>query len=257
VLVRNTPKGFIEVPDSGISYQAGRVGPVFGDFDNDGHPDLFVPQHDGCKLFRNDGNGHFTDVTEKAGLGKFKGHATCAAWGDLDNDGNIDLVIGCLRGPNRVFRNKGDGTFEEATEEVGLAAQVFNTQAVCLADVNNDGVLDVVFNNEGQDSVILLGNPDYASRRPAVTLAVRARTGAVGSKVQVRDKDGKVVATQQVSGGDGRGGQSPASARFALQPGTYRVEVQLTNGEKRGREITIAVGTPMRGVLDEATPKID
>jgi hypothetical protein len=257
LLVRNTPKGFVEVADSGISYRAGRVGPVFGDFDNDGHPDLFVPQPDGCKLFRNDGTGHFVDVTEKAGLSKFKGHATCAAWGDLDNDGYLDLVVGCLHGPNRVFRNKGDGTFEEATDEVGLGQQVFNTQAVCLADVNNDGVLDVVFNNEGQDSVILLGNPEFAARRPAVTLAVRAKTGAVGSKVQVKDRSGKVLASQQVSGGDGRGGQSPASARFALPPGTYRVEVQLSNGERRGREITVAVGTPMRGVLDEATPKID
>jgi hypothetical protein len=257
LLVRNTPQGFVEVPDSGISYHTGHVGPVFGDFDHDGHPDLFVPQPRGCKLFRNDGTGHFVDVTEKAGLASFTGRATCAAWGDLDNDGHLDLVVGCLLGPNRVFRNKGDGTFEEATEAVGLGQRVFNTQAVCLADVNNDGVLDVIFNNEGQDSVILLGSPEFASKLPAVTFAVRAKSGVVGSKVQVRDQDGKLLGRQEVSGGNGRGGQTPATARFALAPGKYRVEVQFSNGEKRGRDITVAVGTPLRDILDEATPKLE
>ena len=53
--------------------------PVFGDFLNDGHPHLFVPQDGGCKLFRNDGKGKFTDVTTASGLDKFKGRATSAA----------------------------------------------------------------------------------------------------------------------------------------------------------------------------------
>ncbi|HZY90397.1 MAG TPA: VCBS repeat-containing protein, partial [Gemmataceae bacterium] len=147
LLVLNRPGGFVEAKGCGIEYRTGGVGPVFGDFDNDGYPDLFVPQPGGCKLFRNDGKGRFTDVTAKAGLDKFTGTATCAAWGDVDNDGHPDLVVGCLRGPNRVFRNKGDGTFEDVTEALGLGQRVFNTQAVCLADLNNDGVLDFVFNN--------------------------------------------------------------------------------------------------------------
>ena len=77
-----------------------KVGPVFGDFDNDGFPDLFVPQKNGCKLFKNDGKGRFTDVTAKAGdlAGNF-GWATSAAWGDFDNDGKLDLLVGCLKGP--------------------------------------------------------------------------------------------------------------------------------------------------------------
>ena len=52
LLVLNTPKGFVEAKDSGISYKPGKVGPVFGDFDGDGQPDLFVPQAGGCKLFQ-------------------------------------------------------------------------------------------------------------------------------------------------------------------------------------------------------------
>src|SRR5262249_52090008 len=121
VLVLNTPKGFVEAKDSGIVYKPGKIGPIFGDFDNSGAMSLFVPQRDGaCKLFKNDGKGRFTDVTAKAGdLAKPMGMATCAAWGDLDNDGHLDLVVGCLKGPNRFYRNKGDGTFEDATEKIG------------------------------------------------------------------------------------------------------------------------------------------
>ena len=153
------------------TYQAGKVGPVFGDFDNSGHMSLFVPQLDGrCKLFKNDGTGRFTDVTAKAGdLAKPIGMATSAAWGDINNDGHLDLIVGCLKAPNRFYRNKGDGTFVDATEEVGLDQRIFNTQAVSIVDLNHDGVLDVVLNNEGQDSVILLGDPTRPrprTRRP-------------------------------------------------------------------------------------------
>jgi len=256
LLVLNTPKGFVEAKDSGIVYKTGKAGPVFGDYDNSGHMSLFVPQPDGCKLFKNDGKGHFTDVTEKSSLGAFKGHAACGAWGDVDNDGHLDLVIGCLRGPNRYFRNKGDGTFEDATTALGLHTRVFNTQAVCLVDLNNDGVLDMVFNNEGQESAVLLGNPERAKNRTPVTLQVAGKSGVVGSKVVIKNKDGKRVGSCQVSGGDGRGGQAAPLARFALPPGEYRVEIAYSDGVRRARDITVA-GTPFRGVLDESLAKMD
>jgi hypothetical protein len=257
-LVLNTAKGFVAAKDSGISYKTGKVGPVFGDFDGDGHPDLFVPQPGGCKLFKNDGKGHFTDVTDKTGdLAKFTGHATCAAWGDLDNDGHLDLVIGCLKGPNRFFRNKGDGTFEDATEAVGLNQRIFNTQAVSLVDLNGDGMLDVVFNNEGQESCVLLGNREFlTAKRAPVTLNIAGKDGIVGSRVTVLDKDGKLAAAQMISGGDGRGGQTSPQARFALAPGNYRVEVRYSSGVRRMKEITVAA-SPVRGVIDEQTPKME
>jgi hypothetical protein len=255
LLVLNRREGFVEAKDYGISYKAGRVGPVFADFDDDGHPDLLVPQRDGVKLFRNDGKGHFTDVTDKVGLGKFKGHATCAAWGDVDNDGRLDLIVGCLRGPNRFFRNKG-GTFEDATEVLGLNQRIFNTQAVCLVDLNNDGVLDVVFNNEGQESCVLLANPETVAKRTPVQLRVALKTGVVGSRVKVLDRAGKLLGCREVSGGDGRGGQAAPLLHFALAPGTYRVELLLSSGERRARPLVVA-STPLRGVLDEKTPKVE
>ena len=195
VLVLNTPKGFVEAKDSGIKYQPGKIGPVFADFDNSGRMGLFVPQLDGkLKLFKNDGKGHFTDVTAKAGdLAKFDGMATSAAWGDLDNDGHLDLVVGCLRGPNRFFRNNGDGTFTDQTEAIGLHQRIFNTQGVCLVDLNNDGVLDMVFNNEGQDSCVLLGNPALgAGKQTPVSLSVAGSGGVIGSRVRVLGKGWQV-----------------------------------------------------------------
>jgi hypothetical protein len=250
MLVLNKSQGFVEARNCGIVYQPGKVGPVFGDFDNDGHPDLFVPQTGICKLFKNDGKGHFTDVTAQSGdLARSVGIATCAAWGDFDNDGHLDLVVGCLRGPNRFFRNRGDGTFEDASEKIGLNQRIFNTQAVCLVDLNQDGMLDMVFNNEGQESAVLMGNPEFAARHTPVTLQVGGPTGVVGSRIHVTDNSGRGHGVRFISGGDGRGGQQPPHARFALPPGTYRVEVRLSSGQVRSKDITVA-DRPLRTVIE-------
>jgi hypothetical protein len=164
VLALHTPRGFVAAADCGISYRAGGVAPAFGDYDGDGDSDLFVPQPGRCKLFRNDGKGRFTDVTASAGaLAELAGHATCAAWADFNNTGRADLFVGCLNGPNRYFRNVGGGRFADAGGEIGLYRRIFNTQGVGVVDINKDGVLDVIFNNEGQPSAVLLGDPQRLS----------------------------------------------------------------------------------------------
>src|SRR5262249_35824553 len=130
LLVRNTPEGFKVVENSGLSYKTGRVGPVVADLFGRGTLDVLIPQAGTCRLFQNDGKGKFTDVSEKVGLTKFTGNFTCAAVGDVDNDGHLDIVLGCIGTPNRYLRNKGDGTFEDASEAIGLNQRVFNTQAI-------------------------------------------------------------------------------------------------------------------------------
>ncbi len=256
MLFLNSPHGFVLARNSGIAFTPGKVGPIFGDCNGDGIPDLFVPQNGYCKLFVGDGRGRFTDVTAKAGdLNQPIPGATCAAWGDFDNDGHLDMVIGCLRGPNRFFRNQGDGTFQDCTDKIGLGRRLFNTQAVALVDLNGDGTLDMVFNNEGQDAIVLLGNPEQGSKRTPVTLTIAGSDGVIGSRVRILADNGRTLKTQEISGGEGRG-QPPPLARFALDPGTYRVEVRYSSGQVRGREITVA-GSPVKGRIDEQTPKAD
>ena len=168
VLVLNKKEGFAEAKDSGLAFRAGQITPVFGDFDGDKAPDLFVPQSGGSKLFRNDGKGHFTDITAKSGaLAAFTGDAACAVWADFNNRGQLDLLVGCLRGPNRYFRHTGNGTFADATEEIGFLQRIFNTRALAAIDLNKDGVLDLILNNEGQESAVLIGAPQRVAG-PAV-----------------------------------------------------------------------------------------
>ena len=158
ILALNTGKGFVEAKQSGLQYQPGKVAPIFADFSGSGYLDVFVPQGNSCKLFRNDGRGRFTDVTAKCGDLKLPlGNAVCAFAADFSGRGKPDLYLGCVHGSNRFFRNKGDGTFIDATAEIGLNQKVFNTRSLAVVDLNNDGAPDLILCNEGQESAVLLG----------------------------------------------------------------------------------------------------
>src|SRR5262249_25107981 len=148
-----------------------------------------------------------------------------------------------------------DGTFTDATEKLGLHTRVFNTQAVCLADINGDGVLDMVFNNEGQGSVVLLSAPEMAAKRSPVTLRLGGTVGVTGSRLRLLGEKNKLVASWHGTGGDGRGGQASLTPRFALEPGTYRVEHVLSNGQKRVRKLVVGERPVRLVLLDRLTRK--
>ncbi len=115
------------------------------DYDRDGHEDLFVADGVRSILYRNDGRGRFTDVTEKAGLAKSADDgiaATGVAAGDVDGDGFPDLFVTNAFGPARLFHNRGDGTFEETTASSGIAVGP-NARSAAFADVDGDGDLDL------------------------------------------------------------------------------------------------------------------
>ena len=118
------------------------------DYDDDGDPDLFVThsQDHGNSLFQNDGNGQFTDVTQASGLLGF-GDSVGSAWGDYDNDGDLDLFVTNLRltGPNTrnfLYRNEGNGTFTKITEGP-IATDTGHFQSGAWIDYDNDGWLDL------------------------------------------------------------------------------------------------------------------
>jgi len=199
VLVLNTPQGFVEAKDCGLVYQAGRVAPAIGDFNGDGRPDVLVPQRSGCRLFRNEGNARFTDVTGQAGeLGRPIGDARCAVWADFSQNGRADLFVGCLKGPNRYFRNNGNGTFAEATEAVGLVGSIYNTCAMAVVDVNNDKMPDVIFNNEGRESALLLGSPGWVANEAAKAAALEreAQAKLAAAKAAVARQEAEALAAK-------------------------------------------------------------
>jgi hypothetical protein len=121
------------------------------DADGDGREDLFVPGGDGNRLWRNRGGGAFEDVTVKAGVGGQKGEGIGALAFDYDNDGDTDLYVTYLFQPNLLYRNRGDGSFDEVGVEAGVALNDYSTSAAAL-DYDRDGDADLY--------VLVYGPPD-------------------------------------------------------------------------------------------------
>jgi hypothetical protein len=122
------------------------------DFDGDGHPDLFVTGGDGNRLYRNRGDGTFEDRTASAGVGGQEGEGAGALAFDFDNDGRPDLYVTYLDRPNLLYRNRGDGTFEEVGAKSGVALKDYSTSAAAF-DYDRDGRPDLY--------VLVYGHPDY------------------------------------------------------------------------------------------------
>ena len=119
------------------------------------------------RLYRNDGNFHFTDVTLQAGVGD-PGHGMGVTVGDIDNDGYLDIYVNNF-GPNVLYVNNGDGTFRDATDEAGVACGNKVGAGCCFFDKEGDGDLDlyvanyVRFSYESHVPRFLLGQPVYPS----------------------------------------------------------------------------------------------
>ena len=127
-------------------------GVAFIDYDNDGWQDIFVlcgtrfdgdPKEATNRLYHNNRDGTFTDVTDKAGLRK-TGWASAVCTGDYNNDGFEDLFV-TYWGQNVLYRNNGDGTFTDVTEKAGLLHPKTRWSSGCtFTDINRDGHLDLV-----------------------------------------------------------------------------------------------------------------
>ena len=195
-LYRNKGDGTFE----DVTEKAGVAGSGFGvmavsaDFDNDGRPDLFVVNVGKCILYRNRGNGTFEDVTKKAGLDR-EGTAVAATFLDYDGDGLLDLfVVNYLTyDPNYklhyspdgyppplaykaefnvLYRNRGDGTFEDVSEKAGVRIPNCRGMGVTAFDFNGDGHQDLYVTNDASPNTLLLNDGKGHFRDAAVELGV-------------------------------------------------------------------------------------
>ena len=182
-LFRNDGNGhFTDVTDqAGVAGTGYDVGVAVGDYDNDGHPDLFVAGVYKNTLYHNNGDGTFTDVTATAGLDKSNDPeygplwSVAAAWVDVNNDGLLDLFVVnymqwaysdrplCAYGgvadychpryykpaPDQLFINNGNGTFRDASVEWGIRDHPGKGMGVGVADYDLDGRQDLFVTNDG------------------------------------------------------------------------------------------------------------
>jgi enediyne biosynthesis protein E4 len=168
---------FADVTDTaGLSGRGFAMGAAVADYDNDGDADLFVPGVAQPTLYRNSGNGRFEDVTTAAGLGA-SAWSVAGAWTDIDRDGRLDLfVVNYLDWneqadrfcgdrmrdlrvychpkfytglANQLYRNRGDGTFEDISKSSGIAAHVGKGMSVGVGDFDADGRDDLFVSNDG------------------------------------------------------------------------------------------------------------
>jgi hypothetical protein len=196
------------------------MGVAVGDYDNDGLPDLYVTSYGKNILYHNNGDGTFTDVTDKAGVAG-GGWSVSAGFFDYNNDGKLDLFVTRYMDwdadhnkicggdfhtycPPNVFpattcllyRNRGDGTFEDVSQRSGIAAKKGRALGVSFADYDGDGFTDIFVSNDGMQQYLFHNNGNGTFSEcaleagAALTMDGKGLSG-MGTVFQDYDNDGR------------------------------------------------------------------
>jgi enediyne biosynthesis protein E4 len=200
-LYRNSRNGtFSDVTrTAGLDVEMYGMGVAVGDFNNDGFPDLLVTAVGQNRLFRNTGKGTFVDVTRESGLGGRAAFSTSALWFDYDRDGLLDLFVcnyvrwsvehdvfcsndgkqksyctpEAYRGDTCwLFRNRGDGTFEDVTATSGIFDSSSKSLGAAILDIDGDGWLDLLVANDTQANKLYRNQKNGRFKEAAVDAGV-------------------------------------------------------------------------------------
>jgi enediyne biosynthesis protein E4 len=265
-LYRNDRNGtFTDVTRrAGLDIEMYGMGVAVADYDNDGFPDIFVTCVGQSRLFKNTGHGTFLDVTRESGLAGREGFSTSALWFDFDRDGFLDLFV-CnyvkwspaqdvfcgLDGKHKsyctpeayrgetcwLFRNRGNGTFEDATATSGIFDTSSKSLGVAMLDYDEDGWPDLVVANDTQPNRL------YRNQRNGTFKDVAVEAGVAFNN------DGKARAGMGVDVGDfdrsGRPGIAVTNFDDEMV-GLYRA---LGKGSYEDVAIQSGVGLPSKNTL--------
>ncbi|NPV10133.1 MAG: CRTAC1 family protein [Anaerolineae bacterium] len=198
-LMRNNGDGTFTnvIYGSGILLQEDRHDAAWIDFDNDGDLDLWVSVggrggggEGPSQLYRNDGGGQFVDVAPAAGVDYPRGRGRGTAWLDFDSDGDLDLFFTGAKldeAPNAFFRNEGDGSFTNITDQLGLDPFLGAMSNVAVADYDGDGDQDMFVT--GYSTRLYRNNGDGTFTEAPAQAGVRT-TGATSAAWGDYDNDG-------------------------------------------------------------------
>ncbi|MGO4881252.1 MAG: FG-GAP-like repeat-containing protein [Bryobacteraceae bacterium] len=225
-LFRNNHNGtFTDVTArAGVAGEGYSMGVAAGDYDNDGHPDLFVAGLESNKLYHNRGDGTFEDVTDRAGLGGKLGWSVAAMWLDYDNDGLLDLFVvrylawdpakdavcsvlpdGTRQychprayGPmtDLLYHNEGHGRFRDVSKESGIGRYQGKGMSVVAGDADGDGLLDIFVTNDNMPNFLFHNEGHGKFREMALAAGVAYNddgrlVSAMGADFRDYDNDGR------------------------------------------------------------------
>src|SRR6266576_1144373 len=249
---------------SGIAASGYGMGVIVGDVNNDGRPDLYLCNLGSNQLYLNNGNGTFTDVTKRSGTDDPR-WSTSAAFVDYDRDGWLDLMVVnyadftvasspiCYAettikdycGPrsfrpagNRLFRNKGDGSFEDVTAAAGVANEFGHGLGVITADFDDDGWMDIYVANDGDPNQLWINQRNGTFKNEALL------SGAAVNR------DGVAEAGMGVDAGDfdGNGSEDIFITHLMEETNTLYMNLGRANFEDRTREAGLGLpGSPLTG----------
>ena len=201
------------------------MGVAAGDYDNDGHEDLFICNAGRDALYHNNGDGTFTDVTEGSGLDHKPANVLSvgAAWFDYDNDGLLDLIVStytewtpqadrrCQMGNSeiycspavyksvsqRLYHNLGHGHFEDVTDPSGIGRALGKGMGIDIADFNGDGLMDIFVANDTERNFLFINQGNGTFKEQGLLYGVSynelgATVSGMGSDAKDFDNDGKV-----------------------------------------------------------------